>query len=121
MSARRTRVYSGLLDSVTEISMSKMYLVVAEKADEILQVLEQDRHACCQEIAEALTINHITLGNHLKRAGYKKKLEIAEKAAEAFQHDQWALFQSYIFFLLKLFQEVEISYYRILKRIFSNL
>ncbi|CAH2103465.1 unnamed protein product [Euphydryas editha] len=49
---------------------------VTEKVDEILQLMEQDRHASCQEIAEALNINHMTVWNHLKRAGYEKKLDI---------------------------------------------
>ncbi|CAH2092000.1 unnamed protein product [Euphydryas editha] len=49
---------------------------VTEKVDEILQLMEQDRHVSCQEIAEALNINHMTVWNHLKRAGYEKKLDV---------------------------------------------
>ena len=47
-----------------------------KELDEILQPVEQDRHASCQEIAEALNISLITVWNHLKRAGYKKKLDV---------------------------------------------
>lgn len=49
---------------------------VTEKANEILQMVEEDRHASCQEIAEALNINHMTVWNHLKKAGYEKKLDV---------------------------------------------
>jgi len=30
----------------------------------------------CQEIANALRINHVTVWNHLKKAGYAKKLDV---------------------------------------------
>jgi len=49
---------------------------VTEKVDEILQLVEQDRHMSCQEIANALRINHVTVWNHLKKAGYAKKLDV---------------------------------------------
>jgi len=35
--------------------------VWTEKVDEILQLVEQDRHVSCQEIANALRINHVTV------------------------------------------------------------
>lgn len=49
---------------------------VTEKVDEILQLVKQDRHVSCQEIANALRINHMTVWNHLKKAGYAKKLDV---------------------------------------------
>jgi len=49
---------------------------ITEKVSEILQLVEQNRHASCQEIAEALNINHMTVWNHLKRPNYKKKLDV---------------------------------------------
>ena len=49
---------------------------VTEKVDEILQLVEQDRHVSCQEIANALRINHVTVWNHLKKADYAKKLDV---------------------------------------------
>jgi len=48
---------------------------ITAKVGEILQLVEQDRHASCQEIAEALNINNMTVWNHLKEANYKKKLD----------------------------------------------
>jgi len=75
----KERPRSGLRDSVPEIRMSKMHLVfrpITEKVGEILQLVEQDWHASCQEIAEALNINHMTAWNHLKKANYKKKLGV---------------------------------------------
>lgn len=70
---------SGLRDSVPEISMvedGRSGRPITEKADEILQMVEENRHASCQEIAEALNINHMTVWNHLKKAGYEKKLDV---------------------------------------------
>ncbi|XP_011052820.1 PREDICTED: histone-lysine N-methyltransferase SETMAR-like, partial [Acromyrmex echinatior] len=49
---------------------------VIEKVDEILQLVKQDWHVSCQEIANALRINHMTVWNHLKKAGYAKKLDV---------------------------------------------
>ena len=49
---------------------------VTEKIDEILQLVEQDRHVSCQKIANALRINHVTIWNHLKKIGYAKKLDV---------------------------------------------
>ena len=46
---------------------------LTEKADEILQLSAIDRHESCQGIADALGINHQTVWNHLKKAGYTKK------------------------------------------------
>lgn len=49
---------------------------VTEKVDEILKLVEQDRHGTCREIADALNINHMTVWNHLKKAGYTKNLDV---------------------------------------------
>ena len=49
---------------------------LTEKTDEILQLIATDRHASCQDIADALGINHKTVWNHLKKAGYRKKLDV---------------------------------------------
>ncbi|EGI70944.1 Histone-lysine N-methyltransferase SETMAR, partial [Acromyrmex echinatior] len=49
---------------------------VTEKVDEILQLVKQDRHVSCQEVANALRINYMTVWNHLKKAGYAKKLDV---------------------------------------------
>lgn len=59
-----------------------MHLAVTERVDEIWQLVEQDRHGICQEIPDALSINHMTDCNNLKRTDYKKKLETVEKMAE---------------------------------------
>jgi len=49
---------------------------ITENVGEILQLVEQDLHASCQEISEALNINHMTVWNHLKKVNYKKKLDV---------------------------------------------
>ena len=36
----------------------------------------EDWHVSCQEIANARRINHVTVWNHLKKAGYAKKLDV---------------------------------------------
>jgi len=49
---------------------------VTGKVEETLQLVEQDHHLSCQEIAEALNINQMTVWNYLKRSGYQKKLDV---------------------------------------------
>ena len=49
---------------------------VTEKVDEILQMVELDRHASTVDIAEALGIAQKTVWNHLKNAGYTKTLDV---------------------------------------------
>lgn len=49
---------------------------VTEKADEILQMVELDRHASTVDIAQALNIDQKTVWNHLQKSGYKKTLDV---------------------------------------------
>lgn len=49
---------------------------VTEKVDEILQMIELDRHTSTLDIALALNTNQKTVWNHLKKAGYKKTLDV---------------------------------------------
>lgn len=49
---------------------------ITEKVDEILQKIYEDRHISSYHIAEELNIDHKTVLNHLKKAGYKKKLDV---------------------------------------------
>jgi len=49
---------------------------LTEKVEDTLQLVEQDHHISCQEKAEALNTSHMTVWNHLKKAGYQKKLDI---------------------------------------------
>ena len=49
---------------------------ITEKVGEILQLVEQDRHARCQEITKALNINHMTVWNYLKKSNYKNKFAV---------------------------------------------
>ena len=46
---------------------------LTKKADEILQPIVVVSHTICQDIADALGINHQTVWNHLKKAGHTKK------------------------------------------------
>ena len=67
------RFRGGNLD-VKDLSRSGRPLT--QKADKTLQLNAIDRHASCQDIADALGINHQTVWNHLKNAGYAKKLDV---------------------------------------------
>ena len=49
---------------------------ITEKVDEIMEIIEQDRHISSYEIGKQLNIDHKTVLNHLQKAGYKKKLDV---------------------------------------------
>ena len=49
---------------------------ISEKADEILEKIQQDRHITSVDIGMELGIVHKTVLNHLRKADYKKKLDI---------------------------------------------
>ena len=49
---------------------------ISEKADEILEKVQQDSHISSVDIVMELDIDHKTVLNHLRKAGYKKKLDI---------------------------------------------
>ena len=48
---------------------------ITKKADQILDIIETDRHASYQDI-DALAISNQTVWNHLKKAGYLKSLDV---------------------------------------------
>ena len=50
--------------------------LLVEKTDEIMEKIHQDRHISYHDIAKELNIHHQTVLNHLKKAGYKKKLDV---------------------------------------------
>ncbi|CAK9813192.1 Histone-lysine N-methyltransferase SETMAR [Anthophora plagiata] len=49
---------------------------ITEKADEILEKVQQDKHISSVDIGMELDIDHKTVLNHLHKAGYKKKLDV---------------------------------------------
>ncbi|EFN78679.1 Histone-lysine N-methyltransferase SETMAR, partial [Harpegnathos saltator] len=49
---------------------------ITEKADEILETVQQDKHISSVDIGMELGIDHKTVLNHLHKAGYKKKLDV---------------------------------------------
>ena len=49
---------------------------IAGKVDEIKERIEQDRHIGNHDIGKELNVDHKTVLNHLKKAGYKKKLNV---------------------------------------------
>ncbi|KOX77682.1 hypothetical protein WN51_09347, partial [Melipona quadrifasciata] len=46
---------------------------ITGKIDEIMEEIEQDPHIGNHDIGKELNIDHKTVSNHLKKAGYKKK------------------------------------------------
>jgi len=46
--------------------------LLAEKVDEIMEKVEQDRHISSHDIGKELNIDYKTVLNHLKKTGYKK-------------------------------------------------
>ena len=50
--------------------------LIVEKTDEIMEKIHQDHHISYHDIAKELNIHHQTVLNHLKKAGYKKKLDV---------------------------------------------
>ncbi|GFU50836.1 histone-lysine N-methyltransferase SETMAR [Trichonephila clavipes] len=49
---------------------------VDENVDKITEIIEVDRHVSSRSIAEELKIDHKTVLNHLRKVGFKKKLDV---------------------------------------------
>ncbi|GFW66054.1 histone-lysine N-methyltransferase SETMAR [Trichonephila clavipes] len=49
---------------------------VVKNVDKIIEIIEVDRHFSGHSIAQELKINHKTVLNHLRKVGFKKKLDI---------------------------------------------
>lgn len=49
---------------------------VVENVDKITEIIEVDRHVSSRSIAQELKIDHKTVLNHLRKAGFKKKLDV---------------------------------------------
>ena len=50
--------------------------LVTDKISAIFEKVEQDRHISSYNIAEELKVDHKTVLRHLRKSGYKKKLDI---------------------------------------------
>ncbi|XP_076757694.1 histone-lysine N-methyltransferase SETMAR-like [Xylocopa sonorina] len=48
---------------------------VVKNVDKITEIIEVDRHVNSRNIAQELKIDHKTVLNHLRKAGFKKKLD----------------------------------------------
>ncbi|GFX94169.1 histone-lysine N-methyltransferase SETMAR [Trichonephila clavipes] len=49
---------------------------VVENVDKITEMIEVDRHVSSRNIAQELKTDHRTVLNHLRKAGFKKKLDV---------------------------------------------
>ena len=49
---------------------------VTDKISVIFKKVERDRHNSSYDIAEELDVDHKTVIHHLRKSGYKKKLDI---------------------------------------------
>ncbi|GFW62601.1 histone-lysine N-methyltransferase SETMAR [Trichonephila clavipes] len=49
---------------------------VVENVDKITEIIEVDRHVSSRSITQELKINHKTVLSHLRKVGFKKKLDV---------------------------------------------
>ncbi|GFV66979.1 histone-lysine N-methyltransferase SETMAR [Trichonephila clavipes] len=49
---------------------------VVENVEKISEIIEVDRHVSSRSIAQELKIGHETVLNHLRKVGFKKKLDV---------------------------------------------
>lgn len=49
---------------------------ITDKADEILEKVKHDKHISSVQIGAELGIDHKTVLNHLRKAGYRKELDV---------------------------------------------
>ncbi|GFU20947.1 histone-lysine N-methyltransferase SETMAR [Trichonephila clavipes] len=49
---------------------------VVENVDKITEIIEVDRHVSSRSIAQELKIDHKTVLSHLRKVGFKKKLDV---------------------------------------------
>ncbi|GFV54148.1 histonelysine Nmethyltransferase SETMARlike [Trichonephila clavipes] len=49
---------------------------VVENVDKITEIIEIDRHVSSRSITQELKIDHKTVLNHLRKVGFKKKLDV---------------------------------------------
>ena len=49
---------------------------IVDNVDKIMEIVESDRHVSTVSIAQELKIAQKTVWNHLKKAGYTKKLDV---------------------------------------------
>ena len=49
---------------------------VVENCDKIAELIERERHSSSRSIGQELGMSHQTVINHLKKIGFKKKLEV---------------------------------------------
>lgn len=79
------RFRSGKFDVKDE---SRSGRPITEKADEILEKVQQDKHISSVDIGMELGIDHKTVLNHLLKAGYKKKLDVWVPHELSKKHDR---------------------------------
>ncbi|GFX18955.1 histone-lysine N-methyltransferase SETMAR [Trichonephila clavipes] len=51
---------------------------VVENVDKITEIIEVERYVSSRSIAQELKIDHKTVLNHLRKVGFKKKLDVWE-------------------------------------------
>ena len=49
---------------------------VVENCDKIAELIEKDRHSSSRSLGQELGMSHQTVINHLKKIGFKKKLDV---------------------------------------------
>ncbi|GFY18575.1 hypothetical protein TNCV_2398001 [Trichonephila clavipes] len=70
----RVRYNFGFVESVQAFLMLRMHLAQACPSSKI-EIIQVDRHVSSRSIAQELKIDHKTVLNHLRKVGFKKKLD----------------------------------------------
>ncbi|GFS54346.1 histone-lysine N-methyltransferase SETMAR [Trichonephila clavipes] len=58
-----------------------------ENVDKIIKIIEVDRHVSSRSITQELKIDHKTVLNHLRKVGFKKKLDLSATPINTKKHD----------------------------------
>ncbi|GFV53323.1 histone-lysine N-methyltransferase SETMAR [Trichonephila clavipes] len=67
------RFRSGIFDVKDALHTGRP---VVENVDKITEIIEVDRYVGSRSIAQELKIDHKTVSNHLRKVGFKKKLDV---------------------------------------------
>ncbi|GFW20430.1 histone-lysine N-methyltransferase SETMAR [Trichonephila clavipes] len=68
------RFRSGILDVKDSPRTSRSGV---ENIDKITEIIEVDRHVSSRSITQKIQIDHKTVLNHLRKFGFKKKLDVS--------------------------------------------
>ncbi|GFW73899.1 histone-lysine N-methyltransferase SETMAR [Trichonephila clavipes] len=74
VSIKQFQVYARCQGTFDVKDAPRVGRLVVENVDKITEIIEVDRHVSTRSITQKLKIDHQTVLNHLRKAGFKKKL-----------------------------------------------